>query len=54
MNGGAADTFWQPGAKRGLAGRCLALARLQHVAHDNFADRFVINAGALQRSLNGH
>ena len=41
------------GGDRGLAGRVLALRRGQDLAHDHFGDAARLDAGALQRGLDG-
>src|SRR5206468_9214261 len=41
------------GSDRGLAGRVLALGRGQDLAHDDFGDAARLNAGPLQRGLDG-
>jgi hypothetical protein len=41
------------GADRGLAGRVLALRGGEDLAHDHFVDFAALDAGALQRRLDG-
>ena len=41
------------GGDRGLAGRVLALAGGQDLAHDDLGDAAGLDAGALQRGLDG-
>ncbi len=43
----------RPGAEGGLAGRRLALARRQHAAHQHLGDVLGLDAGALERGLDG-
>ncbi|MNJ53374.1 hypothetical protein D3C77_487590 [compost metagenome] len=51
---GASHAQRQAGAERGLTRRGLALAGLQHVAHDDFVDLFRLDAGAFDSGLDGH
>ncbi len=53
VNGGASHAQRQAGAQRGLAGGRLALAGLQHVAHDDFVDLLGLDAGAFDGGLDG-
>ncbi len=53
VDGGASHTQRQACAQRGLARRGLALAGLQHVAHDDFFDLLGLDAGAFDGGLDG-
>ncbi len=53
VDGGATDAQRQARAERGLARRGLALARLQHVAHDDFFDQLGLDARAFDGGLDG-
>jgi hypothetical protein len=48
-----ADLLGDPGLDLGLAGGDLALAGLQHLAHDDVLDLLAGDVGALQRGLDG-